>query len=88
MFCGCSGSSLVACGLSLGYSISQIEEFGRLSAEATLGKKQGNQVWSYLYNSKWNRTLVDIIYGDICLKDIPKDIVIPSYLIDNQKNIK
>lgn len=83
MFCGCSGSSPVAAGFVLGLNTAQVKEVITLSAVQTLSKKEGNQVTGFMYTSKWNRTLCDVIFGETRMKDLSRPVVIPAFLIDN-----
>lgn len=83
MFCGCSGSSPVAAGLVLGLDVAQIKEIITLSAVQTLSRKEGNQVTGFMYTSRWNRTLCDVVFGETRMKDLSRAVVVPAFLIDN-----
>ncbi len=86
LICGCSGSSMISCALSLGYSLNQIKKIVHLSAEYTLSKKEGSQFFGFMYSSKWNRMLCDLLFGEIQLKDLNVPVCIPSFLLDNGKS--
>ena len=86
MFCGCSGSSPVAAGFALGLDTAQIKEVITLSAVQTLSKKEGNQVTGFMYTSRWNRTLCDIVFGETRMRDLPRAVVVPAFLIDNGRD--
>jgi len=83
LFCGCSGSAAMVCMFVCGYSPQQVGECCELSAMATLKKAEGNGITGVKYTSQWLRLMADIVFGDARIKDLTRQIMIPTYLLDN-----
>ena len=82
-FCACSGGTSVIATLEAGWSPDTCAKLMALSAEQTLHKNQGNGLTSVKYPTKWIKLMCDVLFGDLRVKDLPRQTFINSYLLDN-----
>ncbi|KAL7715023.1 phospholipase A2 [Entamoeba marina] len=78
LFCGVSASSFICADLALGYSPKDIKHIVLI--------KKSRGLTSAIYSNKYIINISNITFGDKMLSDIPKHILINSFLFDTGEN--
>jgi patatin-like phospholipase/acyl hydrolase len=83
VFAGCSGGALFALGLAKGYTPSFGRHIFELAGNKIFTKKTIKNVNTAKYTNKWLKIACDEVWGTSVLRDIPRNVVIPAFQLDN-----
>ncbi|BFU24325.1 phospholipase, patatin family protein [Entamoeba histolytica HM-1:IMSS-B] len=83
LFCGCSASSVVAVTLSMGYNLDGLMKLIEHVIRYSFKKDSIQSVTNSKYINDYLRAFGEVAFGNLKLHDLPRHVLIPSFLIDS-----
>ncbi|KAL7719105.1 phospholipase A2 [Entamoeba marina] len=83
LFCGCSASSAVATCLAMGFSLEGLINLIEHVIRYSFKKDSVQSVTNAKYVSDYLKQFASIAFSDLPLKNIPRHVVFPAFLLDS-----